>query len=166
MPKLAPHSTGRVKCAAPECLKVVPRLSRQQTYCSKRCRQRSHYWAVRTTAEFSAVADVLAFPSPSSTRPTHPPKLSNNINEQEGEKSGSSIVQNSPLRAAGVTLMGPGVRTPWTGYALDRELVESIYRTELGPLVSLPDVMNRKLFLSASELAITGRNIHGEPRPR
>jgi hypothetical protein len=66
-----------VRC--PVCDKRVQRRARQQTYCSRKCRQRAHY-------------DKSVAEGRKDTRlPTNPPQKSCNFSELQATKTGSSL---------------------------------------------------------------------------
>jgi endogenous inhibitor of DNA gyrase (YacG/DUF329 family) len=110
--KLAP-----VKCAA--CGRSVARKSRQQRYCSDRCRQ----FALRENKARTGVKTVSGYQD--SAPVTNPLFLSHKNNGLQPAKSGSS----TPLNLLG------GYRWPGAG-SVDRETVRKILRAEIGELVT------------------------------
>jgi endogenous inhibitor of DNA gyrase (YacG/DUF329 family) len=98
-----------VHCEA--CGRRVKRKSRQQLYCSDRCREWSK--GQRRVRKSFLEGDTRASP--------HPLFLSNKNNELQGLKSGSSI----PLNILG------GYRWP-NADAIDRDLLRKIVRAEIG----------------------------------
>lgn len=69
---------------------------------------------------------AISAPKKHSNRSTGglPENTPKNVNEISGAKT--------PFRAPSVNILGSGPRTPWEGYALDRETVKSILDCELG----------------------------------
>jgi hypothetical protein len=106
-----------VSCAA--CGRKVKRQSRQQRYCSDRCRK----FASRENAH-SQINARTALKNPAGYQDsgpvTNPPKTSNKNDSLQGRKSGSSI----PLNILG------GYR--WPSVALERDLLRKIVRAEIG----------------------------------
>jgi hypothetical protein len=78
----------------PSCGRAVKRKSRQQTYCSRRCRQRA-YW------ERCATAKIAAFVTHDTGRSTQGLKSGSGIKYLQGRKSGPSILAKSPLDLLG-----------------------------------------------------------------
>jgi hypothetical protein len=102
-----------VKCAA--CGRTVKRKSRQQRYCSDRCRD----YARRENNARTAIKNPVV--GPDTRQPTNPLFLSNKNNSLQGAKSGSNI----PLNILG------GYR--WLGnVAIDSETLRKIIRAEIG----------------------------------
>jgi hypothetical protein len=105
-----------VKCSA--CGRTVRRKSRQQRYCSDRCR----VYAQRENKARTAIKNPVVGQDSGSV--TNPPKKSCENNSLQGAKSGSSI----PLNLLG------GYRWP-DGPKLDSETLERIRHLEIGALV-------------------------------
>jgi hypothetical protein len=68
------HRDAPVRC--PVCDKRVQRRARQQTYCSRKCRQRAHYDKSVAEGRFD---------------PTNPPQKFRNFSELQATKTGSSL---------------------------------------------------------------------------
>ncbi len=102
-----------LRCAA--CGRSVTRKSRQQRYCSDRCRQ----YGVRENKARTAIKNAAGYQG--SGPVTNPLFFSNKNNVPQGQKSGSSIPFN---------ILG-GYRWPNAG-AIDRELLRRIVRAEIG----------------------------------
>jgi hypothetical protein len=79
-----------VKC--PVCDRVVPRASRQQKFCSARCRKRNAYAENARTDGFSG--GLLHY----TANGTEPPKKSNGINGLHAAKMGSNPRIRGPHR--------------------------------------------------------------------
>jgi hypothetical protein len=62
----------------------VTRASRQQKYCSTRCRQQAHYGKLVAEGRFDPISGQ------DTALPTNPPKKSNGVNNLQGAKSGST----------------------------------------------------------------------------
>jgi hypothetical protein len=108
---------SRVSC--PICRRSVRRKARQQTFCSRKCRQRA-YWNRKATDKISA------FVTRSTGRSTHSHKNSKENNDLQGQKSGASKFANAPL-----DLLGGGWR--WPGAArLDPAKRRAIIAAEIG----------------------------------
>jgi hypothetical protein len=105
-----------VKCSA--CGRTVRRKSRQQRYCSDRCR----VYAQRENKARTAIKNPVVGQDSGSV--TNPPKKSCENNGLQGAKSGSSI----PLNLLG------GYRWP-DAPKLDSETLERIRHLEIGALV-------------------------------
>ena len=104
-----------VSCGA--CGRRVKRKSRQQLYCSDRCRD----YARRENKARTAIKNASEYPG--SGQPTNPHFLSNKNNELRGPKSGSSI----PLNVLG------GYR--WSNAVdVERDLLRKIIGGEVGGL--------------------------------
>ena len=107
-----------VTCAA--CGRKVKRKSRQQRYCSDRCRD-----FARRERNASQINARTAIKNPGdyqdSGQPTNPLFLSNELNELRKQKSGSSI----PLNVLG------GYQWP-NADSIDRDLLRKIIRAEIG----------------------------------
>jgi hypothetical protein len=71
-----------VKCAV--CGRAVTRTSRQQRFCSVRCRQRAHYEKLVAEGRFDPVLGQ------DTAVPTKPPKKSNGVNGLQAAKSAST----------------------------------------------------------------------------
>jgi hypothetical protein len=104
-----------IKCAA--CGRSVSRKSRQQRFCSDRCRD--YEKGQRRVRKSFLSTDTRAAPNPHF--------LSNKNNELPGAKSGSSI----PLNLLG-GYRWPGATKP------DRKVLENILRAEIGLLTEIP----------------------------
>jgi predicted nucleic acid-binding Zn ribbon protein len=102
------------------CGRGVKRKSRQQRFCSDRCRDfaRRERDASQINAR-TAIKNVVGYQD--SGQPTHPFYLSNKVNGLQGQKSGSSI----PLNVLG------GFRWP-NAVGVDRELLRKIVMAEIG----------------------------------
>jgi hypothetical protein len=72
-----------VKCAV--CDRVVTRASRQQKFCSTRCRQQAHYEKLVAEGRFDPVLGQ------ETALPTNPPKNSNGVNGLQAAKSASTL---------------------------------------------------------------------------
>jgi hypothetical protein len=104
----------------PSCGRTVKRKSRQQTYCSRRCRQRA-YW------ERCATAKIAAFVTHDTGRSTQGPKSESGIKDLQGRKSGPSILAKPPLE-----LLGHG-SWHWPGVPrLDPAKRRAIVEAEIG----------------------------------
>ena len=102
-----------VKCVA--CGRTVSRKSRQQRYCSDRCRD----YARRENKARTAIKNPVV--GQDTGQPTNPHFLSNKNNGLRGAKSGSSV----PLNVLG------GYRWP-NAPKLDSETLERICHLEVG----------------------------------
>ena len=115
--KTIPHGNSRrdvpVKCAA--CGRTVRRKSRQQRYCSDRCRD----YARRENKARTAIKNPVV--GQDTGQPTNPHFLSNKNNRLQGAKSGSSI----PLNVLG------GYRWP-DAPKVDSKTLERICHLEVG----------------------------------
>jgi hypothetical protein len=107
-----------VSCQA--CGRKVKRKSRQQRYCSDRCRK---FASRENTLSQINARTAIKNPAghPHSGPVTDPLFLSNKVNELRGRKTGSSI----PLNLLG------GYRWPNTD-AIDRDLLRKVVRAEIG----------------------------------
>jgi hypothetical protein len=102
-----------VSCQA--CGRRVARKSRQQRYCTDRCRQ----YALRENKARTAIKNAPGYPGSGTV--TNPHFLSNKNNELREAKSGSSI----PLNVLG------GYR--WSNaIPVDRDVLRKVVRAELG----------------------------------
>jgi hypothetical protein len=107
-----------VTCAA--CGRKVKRQSRQQLYCSDRCRVYAHRQNVPSQINArTAIKNPAGHPH--SGPVTNPLFLSNKLNALQGRKLGSSI----PLNLLG------GYRWP-SAVSIDRDLLRKIIRAEIG----------------------------------
>ncbi len=107
-----------VSCAA--CGRKVKRQSRQQRYCSDRCRKFASRENVASQINArTAIKNPAGYQDSGLVR--HPHFLSNKLNELPGRKSGSSV----PLNVLG------GYRWPNAG-GIERELLRKIIRREIG----------------------------------
>jgi hypothetical protein len=77
-----------VQC--PACGREVPRASRQQKFCSTRCRQQAHYEKLVAEGCFDPVLGQ------DTALPTNPPKKSNGFNDLRAAKSGSTPATYAP----------------------------------------------------------------------
>jgi endogenous inhibitor of DNA gyrase (YacG/DUF329 family) len=102
-----------VTCEA--CGRRTARKSRQQKFCSDRCRD----YAWRANKARTAIKNPVGYQG--SRQPTDPRFLSNKNNELQGAKSGSSI----PLNVLG------GYRWP-NAPKLDRHTWKNVIRREIG----------------------------------
>jgi endogenous inhibitor of DNA gyrase (YacG/DUF329 family) len=112
----SPKITDRfesLSCGA--CGRRVKRKSRQQLYCSDRCRQ----YALRENKARTAIKNAPGYPDSGTV--TNPHFLSNKNNGLRGAKSGSSI----PLNVLG------GYRWP-NPIPVDRAVLRKVLRVELG----------------------------------
>src|SRR5215471_9419214 len=121
-----PKGTSRfesLSCGA--CGRRVKRKSRQQLYCSGRCRQ----YALRENKARTAIKNAPGYPDSGTV--TNPHFLSNKNNGLRGAKSGSSIPLNAksgssiPLNVLG------GYRWP-NPIPVDRAVLRKVLRAELG----------------------------------
>ena len=103
------------------CGRKTKRKSRQQLYCSDRCRD----YARRENKARTAIKNASGYPG--SGQPTNPHFLSNKNNELRGAKSGSSI----PLNVLG------GYRWP-NSIAVDAELLRKVVRAEIRTRTASP----------------------------
>jgi hypothetical protein len=110
---LAKHKFKTVNCEA--CGRRVARKSRQQRYCSDRCRD----FARRENKAHTAIKNPVL--GQDTGQPTNPPKSARKINSLQGAKSGSSI----PLNVLG------GYRWP-NAPKLDRRTWANVIRREIG----------------------------------
>ena len=78
----------------PSCGRKINRKSRQQAYCSRRCRQRA-YWDRKATAKIAAIV------TPDTRHSTHHTKSANSIKDLREQKSGPSISATTPLDLVG-----------------------------------------------------------------
>jgi hypothetical protein len=107
----------------PGCHRSVRRKARQQTFCSRKCRQRA-YWNKR------ALERISAFVTHDTGHSTSPLKNSNENNSMQGRKSGSSKFANAPLDLL-------GGRWRWPGTArLDPAKHRAIIEAEIGSVPS------------------------------
>jgi len=97
------------------CGRRVARKSRQQRYCSDRCRD----YARRENKARTAIKNFVGYQD--SGQPTNPLFLSNKNNELQRQKTGSSM----PLNVLG------GYRWP-NAVGVDRGLLRQIVRAEIG----------------------------------
>ncbi len=111
--KRATNRFESLRCAA--CGRSVKRKSRQQRYCSDRCRD----FGRRENKARTAIKNSSGYQG--SGQPTNPLFFSNKNNVLQGRKSGSSI----PFNVLG------GYRWP-NAPAVDRELLRKIIRAEIG----------------------------------
>ena len=102
-----------LSCGA--CRRRVKRKSRQQLYCSDRCRQ----YALRENKARTAIKNAPGYQD--SGPVTNPHFLSNKNSELQGAKSGSSI----PLNVLG------GYRWPGAT-SIEPELLHKVIRAEIG----------------------------------
>jgi len=102
-----------VSCQA--CGRKVKRQSRQQRYCSDRCRD----FARRENKARTAIKNASGYPG--SGQPTNPPFFINKNNELRGAKSRSSL----PLNVLG------GFRWP-NSIAVEGTVLKKIIRAEIG----------------------------------
>jgi endogenous inhibitor of DNA gyrase (YacG/DUF329 family) len=105
-----------VKCGA--CGRSVARKSRQQRFCSDRCRQ----YALRENKARTAIKNPARYQA--SGPVTNPLFLSNKNNGLQGQKSRFSV----PLNLLG------GYRWPGAG-SIDRATLRKILRAEIGEVV-------------------------------
>jgi endogenous inhibitor of DNA gyrase (YacG/DUF329 family) len=106
-----------VTCAA--CGRKVKRKSRQQRYCSDRCRKfASRENAASQINVRTAIKNRAGYQD--SGPVTNPLFLSNKVNGLQGQKSGSSV----PLNILG------GYR--WPNATIDRDLLRKIVKAEIG----------------------------------
>ena len=108
-----------VICAA--CRRRVARKSRQQKFCSDRCRD----FARREKLAARSLKTSARYPY--SGQPTNPPKKESIINGLQRRKTGSSLYANSPLNILG----GGSFRWPHTP-PLDAHTLENIRSSEIG----------------------------------
>jgi hypothetical protein len=114
--KALSHGTQSVSnCRCQACGRSVNRKSRQQRYCSDRCRD----FARRENKTRTAIKNSVL--GQGAGQPTNPLFLSNKNNGLQGAKSGSSI----PLNVLG------GYRWP-NAAGVDRGLSRKIVRAEIG----------------------------------
>jgi hypothetical protein len=106
----------RLKC--PVCERIVDRKSRQQIFCSTRCRNRAHKtpWTLKTPVRY-----------PRSGEGMDPPKFDNKNNILQWPKTGSSLSANGPINLLG------GGSWKWAGAGqLDGTTLAKIRRSEVG----------------------------------
>jgi hypothetical protein len=84
------HRDAPVRC--PVCDKRVQRQARQQTYCSRKCRQRAHYDKSVAEGRFNPLSGK------DTGLPTNPPQKSCNFSELRATKPGSSLRIYGPAR--------------------------------------------------------------------
>ena len=99
------------------CGRRVARKSRQQRYCSDRCRD----YARRENKARTAIKNSVGYQD--SGRPTNPLFLSNKNNELQRQKTGSSM----PLNVLG------GYRWP-SSITVERDLLRKVIKAEIGEL--------------------------------
>jgi endogenous inhibitor of DNA gyrase (YacG/DUF329 family) len=109
----APNRFEAVSCHA--CGRKVKRKSRQQRYCSDRCRQ----FALRENKARTAIKNPVM--GQDTGRVTNPPKSASKINGLQGAKTGSSI----PFNVLG------GYRWP-KAVSVDPAVLRTIIRREVG----------------------------------
>jgi hypothetical protein len=109
---------AQVRC--PVCDRTVERKSRQQAYCSTRCRMKA--FRDKTPVTPGCTGGV-----------TNPPKSSNENNVLQWPKTGSSLSVNGPIN-----LLGGGSRR-WPGAGqLDGKTLSKIRHCEVGGELMLP----------------------------
>ena len=86
----AHHRDAPVRC--PVCEKRVQRQARQQTYCSRKCRQRAHYDKSVAEGRFDPLLGK------DTGLPTNPPQKSRNFSALQTTKTGSSLRIYGPAR--------------------------------------------------------------------
>ena len=86
----AHHRDAPVRC--PVCEKRVQRQARQQTYCSRKCRQRAHYYKSVAEGRFDPLLGK------DTGLPTNPPQKSGNFSALQTTKTGSSLRIYGPAR--------------------------------------------------------------------
>jgi hypothetical protein len=111
-------SKRRLKC--PVCKRTVERQSRQQAYCSTKCRMRA--FREKKPAWGGSTGGV-----------TNPPKEASKTNILQWPKAGSSLFCNGPLNLLG----GGGWKWPQAGH-LDRKTLTKVRWCEVGGEVALP----------------------------
>jgi hypothetical protein len=84
------HRDAPVRC--PVCNKRVQRRARQQSYCSRKCRQRAHYDKSVAEGGFHPLLGK------DTGLPTNPPQKSCNFSELQATKTGSSLRIYGPAR--------------------------------------------------------------------
>jgi len=100
------------------CGRRVARKSRQQRYCSDRCRD----YARRENKARTAIKNSVGYQD--SGQPTNPLFLSNKNNELQRQKTGSSM----PLNVLG------GYRWP-SSITVERDLLRKVIKAEIGELL-------------------------------
>jgi hypothetical protein len=112
----AAHKNIAVRC--PACDRTVGRRSRQQIFCSTRCRKRAHKapWTLKTPVSYHP-----------SEEGTNPPKSPNENNVLQWPKTGSSLTRNGPINLLG----GGSWKWPKAG-KLDRKTRAKIRWCEVG----------------------------------
>lgn len=130
----ASHKNVPVHC--PACDRIVERRSRQQIFCSTRCRSRAHKtpWKLESPIGYPAATNPHHLPNevnarslqehggyPAGGEGTTPPKLSNETNVLQWPKTGSSLFCTGPLNLLG----GGSWKWPTAG-RLDRKTVAKI----------------------------------------
>jgi hypothetical protein len=113
-------SKRQLKCAA--CDRTIERRSRQQIFCSARCRNRG--FREKTPAEGLGSGSV-----------TNPHKLSNENNILQWPKSGSSLSSNGPIN-----LLGGGSRKWPQAGRLDSKTLSKIRWCEVGGEIIEPPI--------------------------
>src|SRR6516164_3924352 len=99
------------------CGRRIARKSRQQRYCSDRCRD----YARRENKARTAIKNSVGYQG--SGQPTNPLFLSNKNNELQRQKTGSSM----PLNVLG------GYRWP-SSITVERDLLRNVIKAEIGEL--------------------------------
>jgi hypothetical protein len=104
MPSRLPHPQparrdAQVLC--PACHRAVPRKSRQQAFCSRKCRQRA-YWNKK------AIGKISGYVTHSTGRSTDLAKTANENNSLQGRKTRSSKFASAPLDLLGGRWRWPG----------------------------------------------------------
>jgi len=99
------------------CGRRVARKSRQQRYCSDRCRD----YARRENKARTAIKNSVGYQD--SGQPTNPLVLCNKNNELQKQKTGSSV----PLNVLG------GYRWP-SSITVERDLLRKVIKAEIGEL--------------------------------
>ena len=116
-PRRVLHRDAPVRCAA--CGKVRARKSRQQLFCSTRCRKRAHY------ANAVARGDFARRPMSESANGTNPRKKSSIVNGLQARKAAPRIDFSAPLNILG------GQRLP-NAKPLEPALRQAIVCAEVG----------------------------------
>ena len=136
------NAANQAACCCPVCDRTVPRLARQQRYCSTRCRVKAH----RGKTPAGALQRQPRYPTSGGV--TNPHKSANKNNDLQRAETGSSLFFNGPLNLLG----GGAFRWPAAG-PLDAATTSKIQRSEIAAVVMMPPVDDGWIDWPPSEVA-------------